>query len=221
MSLVIYGDPHGDWRPLLEAVALDRPAAIVILGDCDLVRPLHVELAPVFAAGVEVAYLYGNHEKDLPGFWDNLVGDHPGGLLHARVRRLGPHDVAGVAGVFKQRVWLPPAAPLFETRAVFLRRLAHHERWRGGLPLRQRDAIFPEDFRALGGKRADILVSHEAPSTHPHGFAALDDLARALRVRLVVHGHHHTSLTGVTADGIAVIGLGKAEVLRLGAGDLP
>ena len=221
MSLVIYGDPHGDWRPLLEAVALDRPAAIVILGDCDLGRPLRVVLAPVFAAGVEVAYLYGNHEKDVPGFWDNLVGDHPDGLLHARVHRLGPFDVAGIAGVFKQRIWLPPAVPLFEGRDAYLRRLAHQERWRGGLPLRQRDAIFPEDFRVLAGKRADILVAHEAPSTHRHGFAALDDLARALRVRLVVHGHHHTSLTGMTTDGIAVIGLGKAEVLRLGAGDLP
>ena len=221
MSLVIYGDPHGDWRPLLEAVALDRPAAIVILGDCDLGRPLRVELAPVFAAGVEVAYLYGNHEKDLPGFWDNLVGDHPGGLLHARVQRLGPYEVAGVAGVFKQRIWLPPAAPLFDGRAAYLRRLTHQERWRLGLPLRQRDAIFPEDLRALVGRRANILVAHEAPSTHPHGFAALDDLASALRVRLVVHGHHHASLTGMTADGIAVIGLGKAEVLRLGAGDLP
>ena len=55
MSLVIYGDPHGDWRPLLEAVALELPAAIIILGDCDLGRPLHVELAPVFAAGRTVA----------------------------------------------------------------------------------------------------------------------------------------------------------------------
>ena len=218
---MIYGDPHGNWQPLLTAVADDCPAAIVILGDCDLGRPLHVELAPVFAAGVEVAYLYGNHEKDLPQFWDNLVGDHPGGLLHARVRRLGPFNVAGLAGVFKQRIRLPPEAPLFDGRAAFLRRLAHHERWRLGLPLRQMDAIFPEDFRALVGKRADILVTHEAPYTHPHGFAALDDLARALRVRLVVHGHHHTSLTGMTTDGIAVIGLGKAEVLRLGAGDLP
>ena len=221
MSLVIYGDPHGEWRPLTEAVALDRPAAIVILGDCDLVRPLHVELAPVFAAGVEVAYLYGNHEKDLPGSWDNLVGDHPSGLLHARVRQLGPYEVAGIAGVFKGRIWLPPAAPLSDTRAGFMRRLAHHERWRLGLPLRQRDAIFPEDFLALAGKRADILVAHEAPSTHPHGFAALDDLARALRVRLIVHGHHHTSLIGKTTDGIAVVGLAKAEVLRLAAGDLP
>ena len=221
MSLVIYGDPHGELRPLLEAVAVDRPAAIVILGDCDFVSPLQVELAPVFAAGVEVAYLYGNHEKDLPEFWNNLVGDHPGGLLHARIRRLGPYDVAGIAGVFKQRIWLPPAVPLFETRATLLRRLAHYERWRGGLPLRQRDAIFPEDFKVLVGKRADILVVHEAPSTHRHGFEVLDDLARALRVRLVVHGHHHTSLTGATPDGIAVIGLGKAEVLRLRAGDLP
>ena len=221
MSLLIVGDPHGDWRPLLDAVADERPAALVILGDCDLGRPLHVELAPVFAAGVEVAYLYGNHEKDSSASWDNLVGDHPGGLLHARVRRLGRYDVAGIAGVFKQRIWLPPAEPLFGTRSAFLRQLPHNERWRGGLPLRQRDAIFPEDFRALAGKRADILFAHEAPSTHPHGFAVLDDLARRLRVRLIVHGHHHTSLVGVTLDGIAVIGLGKAEVLRLRAGDLP
>ncbi len=220
MSLVIVGDPHGDWRPLPEAVALDCPSAIVILGDCDLERPLRVELAPVFAAGVEVAYLYGNHEKDLPEFWDNLVGDHPDGLLHAQVRQLGPYDVAGVAGVFKQRIWLPPAPPLFDSRAEFVRRLVHYERWRGGLPLRHRDAIFPEDFSALRGKRADVLVAHEAPSTHRHGFATLDDLARALRVRLVVHGHHHSSVVGATADGIAVIGLGKSEVLRLRAGDL-
>ena len=221
MSLVIVGDPHGDWRPLLDAVADDCPAAIVILGDCDLGRPLHVELATVFAAGVEVAYLYGNHEKDMPEFWNNLVGDHPGGLLHATVRRFGPYDVAGLAGVFKQRIWLPPAAPVFEGRAAFIRQLAHHERWRGGLPLRKRDAIFPEDILALRDRRADILVVHEAPSTHRHGFAVLDDLARDLRVRLVVHGHHHSSITGVTADGIAVIGLGKAQVLRLRAGDLP
>ena len=220
MSLVIYGDPHGDWRPLLEAVALDRPAAIVILGDCDLGRPIHVELAPVFAAGVEVAYLYGNHDKDLPEFWDNLVGDYPGGLLHARIRRLGPYDVAGIAGVFKQRIWLPPAVPLFDGRAAFVWRLAHHERWRGGLPLRQRDAIFPEDFKVLVGKRADILVAHEAPSTHPPGFAALDDLARALRVKLVVHGHHHENYSSVLPGGTLVRGLAKAEVLRLQAGDL-
>ncbi len=219
MSVVIYGDPHGNWRPLLSAIDDDRPSAVVILGDCDLQRPLHVELAPVFAAGVAVRYLYGNHEKDFPEFWDNLVGDHPEGLLHARVMRVGPFDVAGIAGVFKQRIWLPPDPPAFQSRAAFVRQLAHHERWRRGLPLRQRDAIFPEDFTALAGERANILVTHEAPSSHRFGFAVLDDLARDLRVRLVVHGHHHASTVGITADGIVVVGLGKAEVFRLHAGD--
>ena len=221
MSLVIYGDPHGEWRPLRTAVMDEPPSAIIILGDCDLHRPLHLELASVFTAGIAVRYLYGNHDKGSPEFWDNLVGNHPDGLLHAEVVRLGPFAVAGIAGVFKQRIWLPPAPPEFESRAAFISKLAHQERWRRGLPLRQRDAIFPEDFGALSGLRADILVAHEAPSSHRYGFAALDDLARDMRVRLVVHGHHHTSTASVTADGIAVVGLGKAEVLRLRAGDLP
>ena len=214
------GDPHGEWRPLLEAVEEERPSAIIILGDCDLTRPLHTELAAVFEAGVEVAYLYGNHEKNSPEYWDNLVEDHPSGLLHAQVRQLGTYEIAGLAGVFKQKIWLPPDEPVFDSRAAFVDKLAHYERWRRGLPLRHRDAIFPEDLGALGSKRADILVAHEAPSTHRHGFSALDDLARELRVRLVVHGHHHRSSMDTTSDGIRVIGLAKAEVLRLRAGDL-
>ncbi len=221
MSILIVGDPHGEWRPLLEAVAEDRPDAVVILGDCDLGRPLHVELASVFEADVEVAYLYGNHDKDSAVGWDNLVGDHPDGLLHATVRQLGPFQVAGLAGVFKQRIWLPPAGPQALARSVYVRMLGQHERWRGGLPLRQRDAIFPEDFPRLRSKRADILVCHEAPSTHRHGFEVVDGLAFDMQVRLIVHGHHHESTAGTTVHGIAVIGLGKAEVLRLHAEDLP
>ncbi len=221
MSLVIYGDPHGEWRPLLAAVAEEASHAVVILGDCDLVRPIHLELAPVFAAGVEVRFLYGNHEKDLARFWDNLVGDHPDGLLHARVARLGSFAVAGIAGVFKRRIWLPPDPPVSRSRAGFVRQLAHHERWRGGVPLKQRDGIFPEDFLALADARADILLTHEAPSSHRHGFAALDDLAHGMGVRLVVHGHHHQSCVGVTRHGTKVIGLAKAEVLLLRQGDLP
>ena len=42
----------------------------------------------------------------------------------------------------------------------------------GGLPLRRRDAIFPEDLTALGRLRADVLVTHEAPSSHRYGLSA-------------------------------------------------
>jgi hypothetical protein len=133
---------------------------------------------------------------------------------------VGTLRIAGLGGVFKKRIWLPPAAPVYASRAALLRSLAHHQGWRRGVPLRHRDAIFPEDIAALAGLRADILVCHDAPSSHPFGSAAIDDLAFTIRVRLIVHGHHHASLRGVTADGIRVIGLAKAEVLRITAGDL-
>ncbi len=221
MSILIFGDPHGDWGPLRVAIADELPAAVIILGDCDLKRPLRAELASAFQAGIAVFHIYGNHEKDSAEHWDNLVVDHPQGSLHAVVRTVGPFAVAGLAGVFKTRVWLPPGEPRFASRAELVRALRHQERWRGGVPLRQRDAIFPEDIAALAGARADILVSHEAPGTHRHGFSILEALAKSLRARLVVHGHHHVSMDCVTADGIRVIGLAKAEVLRLTPGDLP
>jgi len=37
-------------------------------------------------------------------------------------------------------------------------------------------------------------VTHEAPSAHPHGCKAIDELAETLGVQLVVHGHHHQNI---------------------------
>ena len=50
------------------------------------------------------------------------------------VSGLGPFAVAGLAGVFKQRIWLPPADPVFRTRDELLRSLSHQQRWRRGRP---------------------------------------------------------------------------------------
>ena len=56
-------------------------------------------------------------------------------------------------------------------------------------------AIWPEDYDYLATQRADILVTHEAPRSHPSGNAALDALARAMGASLIVHGHHHVCLS--------------------------
>ena len=66
--------------------------------------------------------------------------------------------------------------------------------WRDGLPLKHRSTIFPVDYSNFAGERADILVTHEAPSSHRHGFAAIDELARRLSVTSSFHGHHHDRL---------------------------
>jgi calcineurin-like phosphoesterase family protein len=84
-------------------------------------------------------------------------------------------------------------------------------RWRGGLPLWHRDTIFPDDFDQLAAQRFDVLVTHEAPSSHQHGFAVIDQLAESGGARLIVHGHHHDSYAATLPNGIAVRGLGLAE----------
>lgn len=60
-------------------------------------------------------------------------------------------------------------------------------------------------------EKADILVTHEAPSCHPFGYSEIDELAQAMGARMVVHGHHHDSLNyrsewpklGFEAHGVA------------------
>ncbi|NDP63072.1 MAG: hypothetical protein GZ092_10600 [Polaromonas sp.] len=84
---------------------------------------------------------------------------------------------------------------------------------------------------ALSKLRADILVTHEAPSCHPHGFAALDALARSLRVVRSFHGHHHDDRSvqylpsrqqrGFDAHAVDYCGIknGLCEVIRVGGAD--
>ena len=71
-------------------------------------------------------------------------------------------------------------------------------------------AIWPEDYEYLATQRADVLVTHEAPRSHPAGNAALDALARAMGVKLIVHGHHHTPYRAVAPDGLRAMGVGAA-----------
>ena len=185
--------------------------------------PLRRKLAPVFDAGIRVRWIPGNHDTDTEPYYDHLWGDNPQGNLHARWADMGGVTVVGLGGIFKERVWYPRfdlAEPTYMTRQDCVRRIMPVDRWRGGLPLFLRDAVFPEDVRRLRKLKADVLVTHEAPSVHRHGFVGIDEAARLCRARLVVHGHHHRSYDAVLPTGIRVRGLAKAEVLRLRREDL-
>ena len=217
-GLLFYGDPHGEWRPLLRACAEAAPGAVVILGDCDLEKPLSQQIAPIFRAGIPVYWIPGNHDVDREEWHDRLWGDHPEGNLHANTVTVSGIAVAGLGGIFKERVWYPryqEAPPLFDDRGSYLKQIRSAERWRGSLPLSVRAVIFPDDIAALGGTHADVLVTHEAPSCHRHGFVGIDRAARACRSKLIIHGHHHEGYDSHLPDGIWVKGIGKAEVFRL------
>jgi hypothetical protein len=218
--IVFAGDPHRNFSPIIRA-CLARPiGTLIIVGDCDCQAPLPVLLAPLLGAGWVVRWVLGNHDAETEDAFDHLARAYPEGDLGLHVMEIAGLRVAGLPGVFKPRVWYPrpdePGGriepPRFETRAAFLESLRPGEAWRGGLPLWHRDTIFPEDFARLRTERFDVLVAHEAPSSHPHGFAVIDDLAKACGARLIVHGHHHRSYAATLDNGIRVRGLGLAEV---------
>ncbi len=212
------GDPHGNFTPILRACTALPPGTLIIVGDLDCPAPVSEVFAPAIAAGWAVRWIMGNHDTETEAAFDHLTGrdgDFGGDLGH-RVETIGGLRYAGLPGVFRPRVWDPSdGPPAFATRAAFQAALRSGEAWRGGLPLWHRDTIFPEDFDRLSALRCDVLVSHEAPSSHPHGHAVIDGLAARCGVRLIVHGHHHRSYSAVLANGIRVRGLGLAETWLL------
>lgn len=214
MAIIFYGDPHREFRFLLQACEQHRPEAVVLLGDMMLGAPLRETLAPVFDAGIAVHYVGGNWDWYSEEWHDRLFLSHPTGDLHATCRTIGSLRVGGLGGVFLDDVWMPHFGgeePRYRSREEMLRAVPPRGRWRGGLPLNRRVAIVPEDVEALARHRLDVLVCHEAPTPHPLGFAAIDDLARRTGAKLVVHGHHHRAYSAVLRDGTRVRGLGMAE----------
>lgn len=220
-GIVFVGDLHRRWDYLEDGLAAlaAPPAAAVLLGDMECDAPLDLLAAPLLRRGVAVHWIFGNHDYDGgPEMWANLAarGRNPltaPGALHGRVAEIGGLRIAGLGGVFRRRVWEPPAPPRLRRRAELAADLDTLDAsWNAA----QRQAlgealaamaIWPEDWEALLGQQADVLVTHEAPSSHPAGAAALETLARSLGARLVVHGHHHVNALSVAPDGLQVLGV--------------
>ncbi|MCX9157776.1 metallophosphoesterase [Niveibacterium sp. 24ML] len=220
--ILLCGDPHGRFDHIVQAIGQHRPVAVILLGDIEAPQPLERCLAPILQE-TAVWWIPGNHDTDSDASHDHLWGSALAERnLHGRAVDVAGHRVAGLGGVFRGRIWGAPGAPEHASPEDYLRRCGAGNRWRGGLPRTHRSTIFPSDVQALGKARADLLVTHEAPSTHPHGFAALDALAIRLGVRHVFHGHHHADYRARIGD-IEVVGVGlrgivtdKGERLRAG-----
>ena len=197
-ALMFFGDPHGDLESVIAAVERFRPEAIVLLGDIQAHQPLHVELSPILEL-TEVWFIHGNHDTDSDADYDNLWGSELADRnLHGRIVKIAGYKVAGLGGIFRSKIW-DPRRPIkeaaFASADTLRRSMRSEERWRGGVGRRHRSTIFPDVYlQLLRSPPADILVTHEAPAAHPHGWRAIDELAETLGVQLVVHGHHHQSV---------------------------
>lgn len=209
------GDPHGEFEPLIEVVQQHRPAAVVIAGDIQARRPLDQELASILPF-TEVWWIHGNHDTDSDEDYDNLFESQLGDRnLHGRVVTVGGIRIAGLGGIFRGQVWMPPEAPHFTDEAEYLAQCGKGNYWRDGLPRRHRSSIFPAAYYSLMAQRADVLVSHEAPTCHPHGFNEIDVLIEAMGAQRAFHGHHHESITYPGNGSCRAFGLGARAVATI------
>jgi predicted phosphodiesterase len=99
---------------------------------------------------------------------------------------------------------------------------------RYGKDLKHYSSIFWNVYADLWEQQADVLVTHEAPSCHPHGFSAIDELAQAMGVRTLFHGHHHDCLDyrdcdtqlGFKTYGVGLRGITDEDGSVIRPGDL-
>lgn len=174
----------------------------------------------------EICWIPGNHDTDRPEYWERLVQSELADRnLHGKVVTIDQTRIGALGGVFRGEVWHPDVMggrPPYESYAEYASALRSRRRQavpspaaaadlleesREGKLRKHQSTIFHQEYVALAGQRLDILVTHEAPSCHRYGFAAIDSLARAGGAHTVIHGHHHDDYEA-NGLGFRTVGVG-------------
>jgi len=190
--ILMFGDVHGNMGHILPAVLKEKASAIILLGDIQAEKPLHIELKEVMEI-TEVYWIPGNHDNDSKEDYANLFESELADRnINGKIVEIDGLRVAGLGGIFREHIWRPvpvTAEPIHVSYAAFEEHLK--EKYRYGKISKQKrmnelskhmTTIFYEDWINLYGQEAEILVTHEAPSCHPFGFEAIDVLAGQWKV---------------------------------------
>lgn len=219
-SILFCGDTHGEHRHILDAVRRFDPMVVVLLGDMEPEQPLCIELAGI--PEEKLWFIHGNHDSDSEQNWQNVWGSQLASLnIHGRVVVL-PNGLrlAGLGGVFRGSVWDPRVAaePSFRDRQQHTKATPRQDRWHDSVHLRHWSSIYPDQLNDLADLRADILVTHEAPGYHIHGFSILDTLAQSMGAKVTVHGHQHDRLDSSeyhSKQGFKSFGVGLRGIIAI------
>jgi hypothetical protein len=218
-QILFCGDPHGCFANIIRAVHQYRPEVVVLLGDHNLELPLENYLRAIIGM-TQIYWIPGNHDFDSPSEYDNLfhsaLADNN---LYLTVADINGLRIAGLRGIFMGRIWMPGQIPKWLDKNHWLK---YQPRTLKKMPLYIECAIWQHEFERMKEKvRADILVTHEAPSSHRHGFVVIDELAETIGARHIFHGHHHVYYHDRLSNGIAVTGVGLGDVANLAGEQIP
>lgn len=227
------GDVHGHFDHIHNFLArrgtkTGEPCSLIFLGDIESPRSFEEVIRPFIDLGADVWFIHGNHDTDHNANWNNLQESQHRNL-NGRVVEIEGLRIAGLGGVFRGEIWYPgmkcdevAGLSLSEDTKRHQSYAAYSTQVKSGKHknkdffaaklLKHQSSIFPDVYDALGQLKADVLVTHEAPDAHPHGFSKLGLLAGAMGVKRYFHGHHHdnrdypdwASRTGIQAHGVGL-----------------
>lgn len=190
--ILFAGDPHGSYDHLYPIIQETDHLSLIILGDLQLTSTKELEK---LAKHCDIWFIHGNHDSKTVAAFNALWGSEwKNRNLHTKVVEIEGKRIAGLGGVFRGQIWMPPNRPMFFDPIHFCQYCPQEKLWNGGLPLRHRTSIFPADIETLSEQQADILICHEAPKPHISGFAVINQLAEKMGVQQIYHGHHHENI---------------------------
>ncbi|MDO4431450.1 MAG: metallophosphoesterase [Lonepinella koalarum] len=190
--ILFAGDPHGSYAHLYPFIREKEKLSLIILGDLQLTSTQELDK---LAQHCDLWFIHGNHDSKTVAAFNALWGSEwKSRNLHARVVNIEGKRIAGLGGVFRGQIWMPPNRPMFFDPIHFCQYCPQEKLWNGGIPLRHRTSIFPCDVEALETQQADILICHEAPKPNISGFAVINQLAEKMGVNRIFHGHHHDNI---------------------------
>jgi len=215
-DILFAGDPHGSFKAIISAVLSYRPKAIILLGDYNLEASLEQYLQPIIGL-TQVYWIPGNHDFDSQSEYENLYHSAlKDNNLHLTVRVVAGLKIAGLGGIFMGKNWMPGQLPKWQDKRHWLKYTPRNVK---KIPLKLDHSIWHHEYERMKNTiRADILVTHEAPSCHRYGFQAIDELAQAIGAKAIIHGHHHEYYQDTLHTGINVTGVAMQRLVNL-AGD--
>lgn len=212
--ILFAGDPHGSYKHLYPFVQENDNVALIILGDLQLSSPDELEKLAQYC---DIWFIHGNHDSKTVAAFDAIWGSEwKHRNLHNRVEEIQGVRIAGLGGVFRGQIWMPPNRPMYFDPIHYCQYSSQEKIWRGGLPLHHRTSIFPSDIEILENKKADILICHEAPKPHPMGFQVINELAEKMGVKHIFHGHHHDNFIYKTQHSYKITNVGFRSLADVG-----
>lgn len=239
--ILLFGDVHGNFDRAIKLVKTHKPAAVIFLGDLEPQQPFEKVVKDILGL-TEVYFIHGNHDTDTDANYKNLfLSGLADRNIHGRVVDIDGLKVAGLGGIFREP-WMPvhdinvePKYQNYEqmidamNMRQYMKARAHNKANEvpDGNARKHVSSIFYDDWLNLSVQKADILVTHEAPSCHKYGFVAIDELARSMHVKKAFHGHHHDRLDyssqfntlGFEAFGVGFCGVCNQDGKLIAKGD--